>query len=610
LRFTGTIKRFPGKDKSMLFNWYRRWIGRYIFRKLNLGIGILLLTVFVMLGFLTYNSFYKLLEEREQDLLNIRTENMRAEVNTIITQLKQETFSLYPINGEVQGTYSYFIPGNIPSSNDPQQMQAERNYFNALLSYMLQRNPQALSMIMYRNADRSLFTKARGPSAVFDKEFDYASFFASLPADYEFPYIGKLQGIFSNIDRPLIYFINPIFEYNNIRYDNVNGYFMLLVDSKTLIDMFHSENNGDERLLIGKSDQVLLDSLNSWKLIGKDILSKKITMKNYGLDITGMTSKASIQAKLSQISLLLIIVLLCTWIGSIGLIHYFLKFVIRRLKLMTRHFKKVQMNPFTEPMTVTGGDEIADLIDRFNRMTSQLQEHINRVYISDIQKSNAEYLALKMQINPHFLYNTLESLRMQAVINKQPVIADKLYYLGKLYRWILKTEEDEIPIEEELQYTRYYLDLFMMGKSRQIGLETEAELDLNELYIPKFSLQPIVENAILHGELEKVQEPLIRLKIRIEGDFQIIEIINNGKGMEMAEQLRINDQLHSFKVFQKEHLGLKNIHERIRAFYGESYGLFVLPTKPEEGFAVYMKLPKEKKTSWEEPSYAKIADRG
>lgn len=573
----------------MFARLYRNLLGRFVFRKLTFGIGAALLLVFVLIGFLTYYRFYGLLEERESDLLRVRTEGLRDELANLITQFKRETIAFYPLNGGTPGDYARFLPEGVPASEE--ELLAERKYFNALQSYLLERNSGFMSVFLYRKEDGRLFHKSRYPSAALSESFDPEAQFRSLPRTYDYPFIGRIDGLYGNVGRPLLYLINPLFDFSDIRNDNVKGYFMVAIDSRTLFGKFMPQQNNDSRVVIRMAGKTLLDSMEGSRWPEDDSLRAVSGIPDYGLEAVGMVSKTSIQEKLSQITLLIVGVLFAIWIGCMLLVHYILGFVMRRLRAMTQHFKRVQANPFAEPMANTGDDEISDLIDRFNRMTRELQDYINRVYVADVQKSNAEYLALKMQINPHFLYNTLESLRMQAVVGKQPDMANKLFYLGRLYRWLLRTDSEEIPVEEELRYTQYYLDLLLMGKSKQIELEADSEEDLRDCSIPKFSLQPIVENAILHGELEKSDRPAIRVRITRSDNEQLIEIANNGKGVSPEEQARLNEWLNAKHVIPTRHLGLKNIHERIRAFYGDAYGLFVKPTAPEDGFTLVMRLP-------------------
>lgn len=583
----------------MLKRLYHKWIGQFVIRKLNLGIGLSLLIVFLLIGFFTHHSYYNMLEEREVALLNARTLKLHDELNHIISQFKQEVMTFYHSSEGVPATYRYFLPKSVPGDNQ-QKLMAEQHYFSGLLSRMLERNPRILSVLVYRLSDDKLYTKSRYQIAAMNEFFLINEFFPAIPKNFDYPYIGESDRLFTNLDLSVIYIVSPVFDFNNMHYKNIQGYFMVVIDSRTLVNLFQTEKESNNRLIIKQDEKHLFDShedLPAFPL--NEVLINNVVMKDYNLNIVGMTHKSSIQSKLSEITTLLFSGLALAWFICMRIIQYILSFVSRRLKLMTEHFKEVQTNPFVKPMKIMGTDEIGELIKNLNQMTKKLQEHINHVYITKVQKSKAEYTALKMQINPHFLYNTLESLRMQAVINRQHLLAEKLFYLGKLYRWILKTDREEIPIQEELEYIRYYLDLYMMGKSKQITLETDMEATLNELFILKFSLQPIIENAILHGKLEEQAEPIIKIQVKLTQNNKTITIWNNGKSITKKKRLLLNDMLQEQDVFKKEHLGLKNVHERIRAYYGESYGLTIPPQNTDDGFKICMILPKQGKETKE-----------
>jgi two-component system sensor histidine kinase YesM len=583
----------------MLIHLYRKFIGRSIFRKQNLGIGLSLLCVFILIGSLTYNSFYLLLEQREQELLSIRTEKLELHLVDMIERFKRETVSLYKdkVNGQPIGTNEYFLPGNVPDAEDERMQLYEKNYFTGTISMMLNRNPSASAFVFYRLQDRKIFYQTRQQQMQLNDSFNFAALSASFPRDYTYPYIGKADGILDSL-RPVIYFANPVFDLARIHPDKVYGYYVMIIDAESMADAFYSSQDSESRLIINANGELLLDTNQKGfkdDLNTQQNLLHRINLEQYGIEITGVKSKTAIQSKLSEITLSIVLILGLAWPICLLLIFAIQKIVLKRLYLMMQHFKRVQTNPFTEPMPVQGNDEISDLIIRFNRMTEELQQYINRVYVIDIQKRNAEYVALKMQINPHFLFNTLESLRMQAVVNGQSILAEKLYNMGKLFRWMLKTDGEAIPVQEELQYVEYYLDLFNMGKSNTIRLEVHSELDLNDCYMLKFSLQPIVENAILHGELEKRNNPAITLQIMKQDEQLWIEIYNNGNKITQDKMLELIAKLDSPNYLPEEHLGLKNIHERIRNYFGEQYGLVISKENSQstDGFCIHMKLPFE-----------------
>ncbi|MBO9605767.1 MAG: histidine kinase [Paenibacillaceae bacterium] len=581
----------------MIKRLYSRYWGRFIFRKLNLSIGVSMLAVFIMLGYLTYNSFYRLLEDREQELLNMRTENLKLNLAGMIDQFKRETVSIYkdPTTDQPIPTNEYFMSGEFPSADDERGQLLEKQYFNGVISMMLNRNPDAISFLFYRAADHKVFAQTQRQQLNVDYSFDYPSFFDALPRDYSYPFIGNVDGLL-NASGPMVYFANPVFDLLSIHPNQVHGYFLMIIDPAVLTDKFNSGDHSGRRLSIMHDDRLLFSDASEGSIDAlprKDSLFSLVSLQAYNMDILGFQSKAAIQSRLHNITLFIILILGISWPVCLLLIFSIQTIILKRLKMMMQHFKIVQANPFSEPMPVQGNDEISELMVRFNRMTENLKQYINRVYIADIQKRNAEFVALKMQINPHFLFNTLESLRMQAIAVRQRVLADKLYSLGTLFRWMLKQTQEVIPIREELQHMEYYLDLFNMGKSNTIQLEIESGLDLDRYCMLKFSLQPIIENAILHGELEKRDEPKISLRIDLAGEHLSIDICDNGKGISPDRKAGLIRALAAERNSQELHHGLSNVNERIKIFFGEEYGLHLSIDGPvsNEGFCLNMTIP-------------------
>ncbi|WP_042163286.1 sensor histidine kinase [Paenibacillus gorillae] len=571
---------------------YREWVGRFIFRKLNIGIGAALLVIFLLLGLVVYNNFYSILEKKELELLTFRTEKLKILMTDMMERFKYDSMSLYQ-NGNMQtSVYELFLPENIPDVTEDRKALSEQNYIKNVMTHMLSRNPYISSVMMYRVQDKRLFMESQQQKYRTHLSFPYEPFFEAFPKLYRHPYFGSSDQLLAPED-PMLYIVNPIYNPTSIHPDRVYGYYLVTLNTRTIANEFDTQSL-DYRLIIKQKDNVLLDSRpeepSAWDH-SNDLISR-LSIDKYELDIIGISYKSNLQSKLSDIAFRIFMILGLSWLVCIVIIHVIQRFIVGRFNLMSKHFKKVQRNPFAPLMPVSGEDEISDLMLRFNRMAQELQNHISQVYIAEIRKRNAEFIALKTQIHPHFLYNTLESLRMQAVISDQPFLAEKLYHLGRLYRWMLQPTDDLISVQEELAHTNYYLELLMLGKSNVIELQVTAELNLENCFMLKFTLQPVIENAIQHGQLEQYEEPVIHVAIKRESELLIIEIHNNGKPMTAEEYDRLQQLLQTENTFPEQHLGLKNIHERIKHFYGNEYGLS-LPAKQsgDQPFRLFMIFP-------------------
>ncbi|MBJ6360129.1 sensor histidine kinase [Paenibacillus sp. GCM10012307] len=572
---------------------YRKWIGRFIFRKLNIGIGSALLVVFILLGVAIYNNFYLILEKKELELLTIRAEKLKIQFADIIERSKYDSLSLYQggDNTMQNAVYEMFLPDNIPAA-DSREAVLQQNYIKNVILHMLSRNPYASAVLMYRVADSKLFMESQQQKHRIDLDFPVEAFFHSFPKSYKHPYFGSTDELLQP-KQQVLYIANPIYNPLSIHPDKVYGYQLMALNTAAITKEFDAQST-DYRLIIKQDDRVLLDSRPDEPFdlhTTKDLISLH-TINNSRIDIIGISYKSSLQSKLNNIMISILFTLGLSWIICLIIIHVIQRLIVGRFNQMSSHFKNVQRNPFTNLMPVQGEDEISDLIMRFNRMTLELQNHINQVYVAEIHKRNAEFVALKTQIHPHFLYNTLESLRMQALISDQPELANKIYHLGRLYRWMLQPTDDLISIQEELAHTNYYLELLMLGKSNRIKLRALTELSLENCFMLKFTLQPIIENAIQHGRLEQYDNPCITLEIRRQDELLVIEISNNGQPLTLEEHSRLTRQLQTANAFPDEHLGLKNIHERIKYYYGNGFGLS-LPGihQEEEPFRLLMIFP-------------------
>lgn len=572
-----------------------KWFGRSIFRQLNAWIGLALLFIFFTLGFITYYNYYHLIQIREQELLNYRTQKVRDDLQQTLEQFKRETVSLYNTrtSNVSQGLNRYFLPPNIPSPDEAskqyEQLMDIRNY----LTTVLNRNPNVVDISFYRLTDKQTFRVGQlDPNYSIDD-----SFFIGLPRTFQFPFIGTMNmKQLGSTEKPYLYIVSPIFDIEAIKDNKVYGYFTIVLNPQLFYRYFQNGHGSDGRLMVYHENKLLLDS---HKLDAKPQTAKtdgqlvsETSLKDYGIKIVGMESKNDVRSTLTKIQLTISAILLFTWLICLFVISSIQRFMTRRMNLLLAHFKKMQMDPFVEPLTDNGKDEISFLVNRFNQLTSQLQEYINRITSVTLQKHNAEFYALKMQINPHFLFNTLESLRMQAISQKHVSLGDKLYILGKLFRWILKSDKEIIPIAEELQFVENYLDLYNLGKSNRIELEVSSALDLTRYDMLKFSFQPIIENAIQHGELDKMEEPLIRIRVYNEHQYQYIEILNNGLSASAETIAWLSKDLEMpYEIMRDNHLGLKNVHERIRSYYGADYGLHIIPAEDGFSFGVMIRLP-------------------
>jgi len=254
---------------------------------------------------------------------------------------------------------------------------------------------------------------------------------------------------------------------------------------------------------------------------------------------------------------------------------------------------------------VQGEDEIAQLSEHFNDMARQLEAYTNEVYVSQIRQKEAELTALKSQIYPHFLYNTLEVIRMTAVDEDDGKVAGMVEALSDQIRYLIGTAGDMVPLKQEVSMLEKYI--FLINCRFGDKVVWSAQLGrLSEITIPKLILQPLVENAFKHGVRGLQGQGQISLTAEKTEEADILlTVMDNGKGMTQEELAGIRELLDGDDPGRKtefgwESIGLKNVHDRVRFLYGPAYGLRVW-SKPGMGTAVSVRIPRDPaKTAREE----------
>ena len=235
-------------------------------------------------------------------------------------------------------------------------------------------------------------------------------------------------------------------------------------------------------------------------------------------------------------------------------------------------------------------NEVERIVAGFNEMSGQLKQLVEKVKQSTVDQKNAELQAMEAQIDPHFLYNTLDTIIWLAESDEQKQVVHMVESLSDFFRTSLNQGKDIISIKEEIQHVRSYLEIQQMRYQDILEYEINVPEEFHQNMIPKITVQPLVENALYHGIKNKRGKGKITVRGYREGSFFILEVQDNGIGMqpERLEQVR-NALVHKQFVESKVY-GLYNVNERIRLNCGEEYGLRISSTY-QEGTTVKIFLP-------------------
>lgn len=243
---------------------------------------------------------------------------------------------------------------------------------------------------------------------------------------------------------------------------------------------------------------------------------------------------------------------------------------------------------------VEGSREIGELSHSFGHMVVQIQQLMEKVREEEITLRKAELRALQAQINPHFLYNTLDAIGWLCEEERTQDAVEMVNALAKLFRISISKGHEIIPVEKELEHARSYLKIEKF-RYKQFTYSFDVDEDCLNYYCNKITLQPIIENAIYHGLDRMVDEGEIRIGVHSRGDNLVFTVEDNGIGM-TKEQCR---EILEGSAGDKTGIGIRNVNNRIKIYFGEQYGIQI-DSELDEGTTVTIIMPKIGEGGYEE----------
>lgn len=315
-----------------------------------------------------------------------------------------------------------------------------------------------------------------------------------------------------------------------------------------------------------------------------------------GWRIIGITQGERIAQAVLDIRLYAAVLATTVTLLTSAFIYVMLRSYNYRVKRLARHMQKVSNEKFELIRIDEGRDEIGGLIHNFNRMTSRINSLINDVYKLEIQSKNlemervqAELNFLQSQMNPHFLFNTLNAILVVCTKNKYDDVTDIIKSLSKLLRRLLRSKEDLVSLQEEMQFIEMYLKIEKFRFRDKFDYQFEIEEQALAYKIPKLSMQPLVENACKHG-LQAIEGlGVIRIRAGVREDRLQITISDNGKGMEAA---KLKELLNNIRTEDSSSLniGMRNVYRRLELYYADQVTFEMISTT-DEGTAVSFGIP-------------------
>lgn len=308
-------------------------------------------------------------------------------------------------------------------------------------------------------------------------------------------------------------------------------------------------------------------------------------------ELTGwlLTHKIHIDAltsEVSQVRNLVITVFLILFIVT-GFMTVFLTWRFTRpINQLSHLMKDVEKGNFNVDLNIRSKDEVGLLAKRFNMMVKEIRDLIREKYQMEIKQKEAELNALQFQINPHFMYNTLETISMSVEIDEKEQVIEMVTLLGRMLRYSLGQKQPVVLISQEVQHAEDFLKIQKYRFEDALEYELNYEIDLDQYLTPKFILQPILENAIKYGiehrQHLRVEISIVFVPAFFDGKDAIQFVIrDNGVGISKSRLNQVEqDLLHTSVMDRESGVGLGNVHARILLKFGEPYGVQI---ESEEG---------------------------
>lgn len=315
---------------------------------------------------------------------------------------------------------------------------------------------------------------------------------------------------------------------------------------------------------------------------------------NSQMKVIGLVPTNTIVAEANQVLGNAYLVVAIVFAITLLLLYTFIWRFNRRILRLQDAMTKVAHGNFSIPSTIEGTDEITDVYEQLYLTMESLQQLIENNYSHqlskqnwEIQKKESEFKLLASQINPHFLYNTLEMIRMKALRNSDREVAEIVKILSKLMRKALERNHDEQSLTDELKFIEMYLQIQKLRFGERISYTITKDFEEDYLILPMV-LQPLVENSFVHGIEPKVEKGHIHIAASKVEDELILLIQDNGIGITEEKLKNLQEMLIEAK--DSDRIGLSNVNLRIKQYYGPEYGVRI-DSKENEGTTITITLP-------------------
>lgn len=397
---------------------------------------------------------------------------------------------------------------------------------------------------------------------------------------------------------------------NDVEYlDNDSNAILIINFKEALMEqMFDGSNSIDGSFYcVSSSDGVIVSHSQKekngdvenlpWLNLAEENENGSIIMKYQGKNmvicysvsaVTGwiaasVTPVNSLINNVSKIQIFTVFVWILLFLLAMFLSKLFSRRITKPVNQLVEAMKQTGKGDFSIRLSVQGKDEMWYLTEKYNEMGERIQTLIEQNYKSELRKKEAEIMALNLQLNPHFLYNTLNIVNMMALEEGNMEVSKILISLSDMLQYTFRNRQELVSFSEEYVWLQNYLHIMGIRFEGKFKVQYEIDKNVFQYSIPKLLLQPLVENAIIHGLRDVKHGGILWIRARQDGKYLSLEVEDNGRGMDEKE-------LQHAKSMDYNRIGLNNAEQRLRLIYG-AQGKMQIITSCGKGTRIIVILP-------------------
>lgn len=268
---------------------------------------------------------------------------------------------------------------------------------------------------------------------------------------------------------------------------------------------------------------------------------------------------------------------------ALVLAMFFAQRITQPIERLTTAMKKAEAGDFSVRIPVKGNDEIQYLVSRYNEMEEKIEQLIEKNYKSEIRNKESEIMALNLQLNPHFLYNTLNVINLMALEEGELEISKMVISVSDMMQYTFRNKRELVRLEEELTWLKNYTYIMQQRFEGKFEVTYEIAESISEYMVPKLLFEPLVENAIIHGFKTMDFGGLVKISCDLKGDKMELRVVDNGQGI-------TEERLQAVLDGSAERIGVLNVKKRLTLIYGQEAG-FDIQTEPNKGCSICITIP-------------------